>query len=157
MMELELLLPAFLLIPLLGFVVSLLIPQRKEHGIYLAMAIPAAVQSLLAIGFTAYWAIYDRSPLNIKEITLYSSEHYSFFIDLFFDKVTATYLIMSSVLTFMIAVYSRGYMHKDSGYKRYFNTMLLYFFGIQLIIFSGNSPKHLVPNGALSLSASLVQ
>jgi len=156
MMELELLLPAFLLIPLLGFVVSLFIPQRKEHGIYLAMAIPAAVQSLLAIGFTAYWAVYDRSPLNIKEITLYSSEHYSFFIDLFFDKVTATYLIMSSVLTFMIAVFSRGYMHKDSGYKRYFNTMLLYFFGIQLIIFSGNFETLFIGWEVLGLSSFLL-
>lgn len=131
-------LPLFLIIPFLGFLISLAFPKEKERAIFLAMATTALLQAVLAIGFTVYWAIVIREPLNIKEITLYSSEHYQFFIDLFFDEVTATYLIMSSILTFMIAHFSRGYMHKDGGYKRYFNNMLLYFFGIQVIIFSGN-------------------
>jgi NADH:ubiquinone oxidoreductase subunit 5 (subunit L)/multisubunit Na+/H+ antiporter MnhA subunit len=155
-MELELFLPLFLLIPLLGFIVSFLLPERNERAIFLSMGIPAAVQSLLAIGFTIYWAIFDRNPLNIKEITLYSSEHYKFFIDLFFDKVTATYLIMSSLLTFMISVFSRGYMHKDNGYKRYFNTMILYFFGVQVIIFSGNFETMFIGWEILGLSSFLL-
>ena len=134
----ETLLPLFLIIPFTGFLISLLFPQRNERAIFLAMAITAGIQVLFATGFTIYWAIVIQEPLNIKEITLYNSEHYQFFIDLFFDEVTATYLIMSSILTFMIAHFSKGYMHKDSGYKRYFNNMLLYFFGIQVIIFSGN-------------------
>ena len=152
----EILLPLFLLIPLLGFLISVCIPQRKEYSIYLSMVIPAGIQMIFGIAFTIYWALYDRSPLNIKEITLYSSEHYNFFIDLFFDKVTATYLIISSVLTFMIAIYSRGYMHKDNGYKRYFNTMLLYFFGVQIIIFSGNFETMFLGWEVLGLSSFLL-
>ncbi len=134
----ETLLPIFLIIPFLGFLISLALPKNKERAIFLSMSIPALLQIILGIGCTAYWAIVIQEPLNIKEITLYSSEHYQFFIDLYFDEVTATYLIMSSILTFMIAHFSKGYMHKDGGYKRYFNNMLLYFFGIQVIIFSGN-------------------
>jgi NADH:ubiquinone oxidoreductase subunit 5 (subunit L)/multisubunit Na+/H+ antiporter MnhA subunit len=125
-------------IPFLGFIVSLFFSKKKERSIFLAMATATLLQVVFAISFTAYWAIFIKSPLNIREITLYKSDHYSFFIDLYFDGVTATYLIMSSVLTFMIAHFSRSYMHKDAGYKRYFNNMLLYFFGIQIIIFSGN-------------------
>ncbi len=152
----EILLPIFLVVPLLGFFISLLIPQRKEFGIFLSMAIPAGVQTVFAIGFTAYWATSVGSPLNIKEITLYSSEHYKFFIDLFFDEVTATYLIMSSALTFMIAAFSRGYMHKDNGFKRYFNTMILYFFGVQVIIFSGNFETLFIGWEFLGLSSFLL-
>jgi NADH-quinone oxidoreductase subunit L len=102
----ENLLPLFLLIPFVGFVVSLIIPSKNEKGIFLSMAIPVAIQVIVATGFTIYWAMFDQSTLNIKEITLYDNEHYSFFIDLLFDKVTATYLIMSSTLTFMIAMFS---------------------------------------------------
>ncbi len=131
----EALLPIFLIIPFLGFLISLIFPKKMERAIFLAMATPAALQVILAIGFTTYWAIYIKEPLNIKEITLYSSEHYQFFIDLYFDRITATYLIMSSVLTFMIAHFSRSYMHKDDGYKRYFNNMLLYFLAYKLLYF----------------------
>lgn len=134
----EKLLPIFLLIPFFGFLISLSVRKNKERAIFLSMSISALLQILLGVGFTAYWAFVIREPLNIKEITLYSSEHYQFFIDLYFDGITATYLLMSSILTYMIAHFSKGYMHKDSGYKRYFNNMLLYFFGIQVIIFSGN-------------------
>jgi len=152
----ENLLPLFLLIPFVGFVVSLIIPSKNEKCIFLSMAIPVAIQVIVAIGFTIYWAMFDQSTLNIKEITLYDNEHYSFFIDLLFDKVTATYLIMSSTLTFMIAMFSRAYMHKDSGYKRYFNTMMLYFFGVQVIIFSGNFETMFVGWEILGLSSFLL-
>ena len=152
----ENLLPLFLLIPFVGFVVSLIIPSKNEKGIFLSMTIPVAIQVIVATGFTIYWAMFDQSTLNIKEITLYDNEHYSFFIDLLFDKVTATYLIMSSTLTFMIAMFSRAYMHKDSGYKRYFNTMMLYFFGVQVIIFSGNFETMFVGWEILGLSSFLL-
>jgi NADH-quinone oxidoreductase subunit L len=152
----ENLLPLFLLIPFVGFVVSLIIPSKNEKGIFLSMAIPVAIQVIVATGFTIYWAMFDQSTLNIKEITLYDNEHYSFFIDLLFDKVTATYLIMSSTLTFMIAMFSRAYMHKDSGYKRYFNTMMLNFFGVQVIIFSGNFETMFVGWEILGLSSFLL-
>ncbi len=152
----ETLLPLFLIIPFVGFLVSLIFPKEKESAIFYSMAIPAGLQAIFAIGFTAYWAINYSEPLNIKEITIYSSEHSKFFIDLFFDEVTATYLIMSSLLTFMIAKFSRGYMHKDSGYKRYFNTMILYFFGVQVIIFSGNFETLFIGWEFLGLSSFLL-
>lgn len=134
----ELFLPLFLLIPLTGFVASLFIPKKMEKALFYAISIPSGVQTILAIVFTISWSLFYDKPLIIIEITLYNSEHYKFFIDLFFDQVTATYLIMSSILTFMISHYSKVYMHKDEGYKRYFNNMLMYYFGIQVIIFSGN-------------------
>ncbi|MCG8235852.1 proton-conducting transporter transmembrane domain-containing protein [Tenacibaculum finnmarkense] len=152
----EQLLPLFLLIPFLGFIVSLIIPSKNEKGIFLSMAIPAGLQVFFGIGFIFYWLLFNQNTLNIKEITLYSTGDYSFFIDLLFDKVTATYLMMSSTLTFMIAMFSRGYMHKDNGFKRYFTTMILYFFGVQVIIFSGNFETMFIGWEILGLSSFLL-
>lgn len=152
----ESLLPIFLIIPFAGFLVSLLIPSSNEKGIFLSMTIPVAMQVIIGIGFTIYWALYSSGPLNIIEVTIYETSYYTFFIDLLFDKVTATYLIMSSTLTFMIAMFSRTYMHKDSGYKRYFNTMMLYFFGVQVIIFSGNFETMFIGWEILGLSSFLL-
>ncbi len=152
----ENLLPIFLIVPFLGFLISLVFPQKNERAIFLTMAIPAGFSMLFGLWFTINWFLNYSEPLNIKEITLYGSEHYSFFIDLFFDEVTATYLMMSSILTFMIAHFSRGYMHKDPGYKRYFNTMILYFFGVQVIIFSGNFETLFIGWEFLGLSSFLL-
>jgi len=152
----ETLLPIFLALPFAGFLISLIFPQHKERAIFLSMAIPSGLQVLFGIGFTIYWALNYDQALNIKEITLYHSEHYQFFIDLLFDEVTATYLLMSSILTFVIAHYSKTYMHKDDGYKRYFNTMLLYYFGVQVIIFSGNFETLFIGWEILGLSSFLL-
>ena len=62
----------------------------------------------------------------------------SFFIDFDFDKITAVYTFVGSFLTFLVTLYSRAYMHRESGYKRFFNTILFFYFGYNVIIFSGN-------------------
>lgn len=38
----------------------------------------------------------------------------------------------------MISTYSRYYLHREKGYKRFFNTVLFFFFGYNLAILSGN-------------------
>ncbi len=156
MSSMEYFLPLFLIIPFIGFLIGLVISRQNENGIFLSMLIPVVLQIILGIGFTLYWVLFDRSVLNIKEITLYKTSDYSFFIDLLFDKVTAIYLLMSSILTFMITVFSRSYMHKDGGYKRYFNNMMLYFFGVQVIIFSGNFETMFIGWEILGISSFLL-
>jgi NADH-quinone oxidoreductase subunit L len=69
---------------------------------------------------------------------LMKTSHYEFFIDFYFDKVTAVYLFVGALLTSMITTYSRYYLHREKGYKRFFNTVLFFFFGYNLAILSGN-------------------
>ncbi len=54
------------------------------------------------------------------------------------DDITAIFLVTGSFLTFLITIYSRYYLHKENGYKRFFNTILLFFLGYNITIFSGN-------------------
>lgn len=74
---------------------------------------------VLAVGFVVYWLFSGHSSLNIKELVIYSNSSYEFFIDLYFDKVTATYLLVGTFLAYLIMIYSRHYMHKEAGYKRF--------------------------------------
>jgi NADH-quinone oxidoreductase subunit L len=37
-----------------------------------------------------------------------------------------------------VAIFSRYYLHREEGFKRFFNTMLLFYAGYNIIIFSGN-------------------
>lgn len=127
-----------LIIPLTGFFISLLIPKSNEKLLSLAAFGPVGVHFLLSLSFVGAWLYNGMQTFNIKEFVIYSSEGYEFFIDLYFDKVTAVYLLVGSLLTFLITIYSRYYMHREEGYKRFFNTLLFFYLGYNITIFSGN-------------------
>ncbi len=138
-MTLELqLLPLLILIPFLGFVISLFLPDKNETLISWTAFSMVGLHFFFSIAFVAYWLLYGSPILNLKEIVLYESSEYSFFVDFYFDKITAVYVCVGSMLTFMVTLYSRYYLHRESGYKRFFNTILLFYFGYNLAIFSGN-------------------
>ena len=55
-----------------------------------------------------------------------------------FDLVTATYLLTGAYLTMLVTIYSRYYLHRESGYKRYFNTILFFYIGYNIAIMADN-------------------
>jgi NADH-quinone oxidoreductase subunit L len=128
----------FLLSTVVGFVISLLLPPQKER-LLSAVAFSTAGFNLFGfLFFWVYWAWQGFPTLNIKEVELYHTTGYSFLIDFYFDRITATYYLVGSLLTFLITVYSRYYLHRERGYKRFFNTIQLFYMGYNITIFSGN-------------------
>src|SRR6187551_2198527 len=105
----------FIIIPFLGFVLSLFIPGKKETLISWAAFSTVGLHFFLALAFVAHWVLNGHATLNLKEIVLYESSEYSFFVDFYFDKITAVYLCVGALLTFMVTLYSRYYMHRESG------------------------------------------
>lgn len=146
----------FILIPCFGFLISLIIPKEKEKAISNVAFITTLLNAFCILGFTILWVSWGAKSLNIKEIVLYKSEHYVFLIDLFFDRISAVYLIFSSFLAYLIAIYSRYYLHRESGYKRFFNTMLLFISGINIIVLSGNFETLFVGWEILGVSSFLL-
>jgi len=149
-------LPIFILLPLTAFLVSLVIPKRLELVISSVAFVTAGIQLLIALGFTVYWLLNERPDLNIKEFVIYKSENYELFWDIFFDNVTAVYVLVGALLTFMITTYSRFYMHREEGFKRFFSTILFFFLGYNIIIFSGNFETLFVGWEVLGISSFLL-
>ena len=86
----------------------------------------------------ALWLYQGTGILNIREIGIYRYGDYNFFIDLFFDEVGAAYLLIGSFITLLTITYCRYYLHKEEGYKRFFNTILFFFIGYNTTVLSGN-------------------
>ena len=128
----------FLLVPFLGFVVSIFLPEKKEKLISGIAFGTVFIQFLGLVLFIGFWIFNGSEDLNLKEITLLKTDHYEFFIDFYFDKIGAVYLFVGALLTSMITTYSRYYLHREKGYKRFFNTVLFFFFGYNLAILAGN-------------------
>lgn len=131
-------LSVFILLPLLGYAVSILIPNKQENVLSVVAITTTGIHLFLATLFIAIWFWQGRPTLDHKDIVLYQSAGYEFFIDFHFDLITATYLMIGSFLTTMVTVYSRYYMHRESGYKRFFNTLHFFFVGYMVAVFSGN-------------------
>ncbi len=152
----ERLLYIFLLIPAIGMVLSVLISARSERWLSRNAVTTTGLQLLVASAFTVQWLWQGAPDLNIKELVLYRTEGYEFYLDFFFDRITATYLLVGALLTFVIAVYSRTYLHREQGYKRFFNTILLFFFGYNAVIFSGNLETMFIGWEVLGISSFLL-
>lgn len=134
----EQILQYFLVLPFLGFIVSIFLPEKNEKLISGIAFGTVFIQFLGLVLFIGFWISNGSEDLNLKEITLLKTEHYEFFIDFYFDKIGAVYLFVGALLTSMITTYSRYYLHREKGYKRFFNTVLFFFFGYNLAILAGN-------------------
>ncbi len=128
----------FIFIPLAGFFVSLFIPEQRERLISNTVFGIIAINLLLLLGFIFYWMLHGHIPLNLSELVLYESTGYVFAIDFYFDKISIVYLLVGSLLTLMVTIYSRYYLHRETGYKRFFNTILFFFTGYSITVLAGN-------------------
>jgi NADH-quinone oxidoreductase subunit L len=133
-----LLLQLFILLPLLGFVLSVFIPKKKEKILSNIAIGTVGLHLIGTIAFVGYWLMNSHPVLDSKHVTLYKNIDFEFFIDFYFDNITAAFAFVGSALVFLVAIFSRTYMHRDEGFKRFFNTLLFFFTGYNLIIFSGN-------------------
>ncbi|WP_394759526.1 proton-conducting transporter membrane subunit [Flavobacterium sp.] len=134
----EQLLQFFILLPLLGFIISLFFRNRNENAIAGVVITTMGLQLFGLLFFITTWISNGSNVLDIKHFTFYKEGNVEIFIDLFFDKITAVFAFIGTLITFLVAIFSRFYLHRDSGFKRFFNTLLLFFFAYSIIIFSGN-------------------
>ncbi len=152
----EYLLHFFVLVPLAGFIISLLLNEKNEKAISRISAATIGVHLILGSLFVFYW-IFSRHPnLNMKELVVYKSYEYEFLIDFYFDKISATYFLVGAALSFMVVVYSRYYLHREEGYKRFFNTILFFYLGYNITIFSGNFETLFIGWEMLGISSFLL-
>ena len=146
----------FVLIPVAGFLLTFLMPGNKEGIISRVTFISVGIHLLVATIFVAGWLWNGHPSSDHKILTVISSEHYEFFVDFCFDKITAVYLIVGSFLTFLVTTYCRYYLHRESGYKRFFLTVQFFFIGYNITIFSGNLETLFIGWEILGISSFLL-
>ena len=147
---------AFILTSFVGFILSLLIPKKNETIVSIVSYTTIGLQLLGTLFFLGYWLYNGHPEVNVKEFSIFKAEGYDFYIDLFFDEITATYLIIGTLLTFLVTVYSRYYLHREPGYKRFFSILLFFYLGYNIIIFSGNLETLFIGWEILGISSFLL-
>ncbi len=146
----------FIVIPLLGFITSLLASRTSEALLSRIAFVTVGLNVLLVSVFTVWWILAGHATLNLRDFVIFQSEHYEFLIDFCFDKVAAVYLMVGSILTFLVTIYSRFYLHREEGYKRFFNTVLFFYLGYTIVVLSGNLETLFIGWEILGISSFLL-
>ncbi len=146
----------FIAIPLAAFLLTLFWQNKQEKPIVRIVQFTKAFYIVAAIAYAVLWFVNGYTPVNQKLITLYETEHFVFAIQFYYDHITAVYSIAGAVLFFLVSTFSRYYMHRDEGFKRFFNTILFFAVGYNLIIFSGNFETLFIGWELIGLSSFLL-
>lgn len=146
----------FILIPLLAFMASLFFQNKQEKPIARIVLFTKAFYLFAAVVYFVLWLSNGSNPVSKRLLTIYQTDHFVFAIQFYYDLVTAVYSIVGAILFFLVSTFSRYYMHRDEGYKRFFNTILFFALGYNLIIFSGNFETLFVGWEIIGLSSFLL-
>jgi NADH-quinone oxidoreductase subunit L len=145
-----------ILLPLGGWLLMNFPAAQAEKTISRIALATVAIQTVLAIIVIAYWALHGHVPFTKKEWVLYSSHDYEFFIDFYFDYFSAAFVFVGSVLTLLVCAYSRVYMHREKGYRRFFQTILFFLLGYNTTVLSGNLETLFIGWEILGISSFLL-
>ena len=125
------------LLPLLGLLLIMTSDGSENKittiSVWLSRAMGISVASLLTL-----WAIKGFPQYEYQWLMLYQQDDYSFPILFYLDKVGAAYLFCVWTIFAIIVKYCRVYLHREQGYKRFFQTIFGFVFGLNLIVLSGS-------------------
>ncbi len=128
----------FIAIPLLAFFATIFWQNKSERPLGNIVRFTKVFYIVISVTYLVWWLLSGSVPVSYKMATLYQSKDFVFAVQLYYDEITAVFSIVGAFLFFLVATFSKYYMHRDEGYKRFFNTILLFAVGYNFIILSGN-------------------
>jgi NADH:ubiquinone oxidoreductase subunit 5 (subunit L)/multisubunit Na+/H+ antiporter MnhA subunit len=146
----------FILIPATGLILSILCPPQKEGLISKIAFLTVGAEMISFIAYITAWLAEGHPRINSPDWVIISTTSYRFFVDFTFDKISAVYLFVGSVIIFLVTIYSRYYLHREPGYKRYFNTILFFYLGYNIVVLSGNMETLFIGWEILGISSFLL-
>lgn len=81
---------------------------------------------------------YATTPITVVDWNIFSFGEHVVDFKLTIDRVSIYFVLMASILTNIVGVFSQNYLHRDPGFFRFFYLITIFFNGI-LILFMGSS------------------
>lgn len=144
------------LVPIISFVSCILIPRKRERPIFIVAIATMLIELAAFLIFCCLWLGTGASPVLSSVGALYASHSYTFNLTFYFDNLAAIFLGMAIAMTALIFIFSRYYLHREQGFKRFYGTVLLFFIGLSLTILAGNFEVLLVGWELIGISSVLL-
>ncbi len=129
----------YVLIPLLPFAAFLIIGlfglwiRERAHWI----AVPAVAISFL-LSLSTFDDIANGNPIHVMLYSWIASGAFTVDIGLYIDRLTAAMLLLVTVVSGLVHVYTIGYMHGEPGYARFFAYVALFTFAMLMLVMADN-------------------
>ena len=124
------------LLPLLAFVVLSFAGHVLKERAHL-IAVPAVWLSFL-LSVLAFSEVAGGHVLEIPLYTWAASGDLTIRLGLYVDQLTAAMLLLVTIVSGLVHVYTIGYMHGEPGYARFFANIALFTFSMLMLVMSDN-------------------
>ena len=124
------------LLPLLAFIVIGLFGHAIKGRSHL-IAVPAVLLSFL-LSLLAFVEVAGGQTIRIPLYTWASSGDLHIELGLFVDQLTAAMLMLVTIVSSLVHIYTIGYMHGEPGYARFFSNIALFTFSMLMLVMSDN-------------------
>jgi NADH-quinone oxidoreductase subunit L len=124
------------LLPLLAFMIVGLFGHWLKDRSHL-IAVPAVLLSFL-LSLLAFAEVAGGKILKIPLYTWASSGHLHIELGLYVDQLTAAMLLLVTIVSSLVHIYTIGYMHGEPGYARFFSNIALFTFSMLMLVMSDN-------------------
>ena len=129
----------YALIPLLPFAAFLILGlfghwiKDRAH----LVAVPAVLTSFLFSLFV-FDEVAGGKNVTIPLYTWLTSGDLRIELGFFIDRLTAAMLLLVTIMSGLVHVYTIGYMHGERGYARFFAYIALFTFSMLMLVMAGN-------------------
>jgi NADH-quinone oxidoreductase subunit L len=129
----------YALIPLLPFAAFLILGlfghwiKDRAH----LVAVPAVLTSFL-FSLLVFDEVAGGKNVTIPLYTWLTSGDLRIELSLYFDRLTAVMLLLVTIVSGLVHVYTIGYMHGERGYARFFAYIALFTFAMLMLVMADN-------------------
>ena len=119
---------AIVLAPLIGSIIAGLFGRViGRSGAHWITIIGVAISSILSMIAFKYHMFDGGADYNQAVYTWLTSGGINFEIGFLIDPLSVTMMVVVTFVSWMIHIYTIGYMHDDPGYQRFFSYISLFY------------------------------
>ncbi|MCC6708320.1 MAG: NADH-quinone oxidoreductase subunit L, partial [Gammaproteobacteria bacterium] len=133
------LLLAIVLLPLGGAILAGLFGRQiGRSGAHWVTSGSVALSFALSVLVFKKIVLGGEPSYNENLYTWMSNAGVDFHIGFLVDQLTATMMVTVTFVSWMVHIYTIGYMHDDPGYQRFFSYISLFTFSMLMLVMSNN-------------------
>jgi NADH-quinone oxidoreductase subunit L len=124
-------------LPLAAFFINGLFGRRLHHWTGVVASVAVGLAALIAIGvFLEVLATHESTTVTLYEWIGVGDFHVN--VAALVDPLSSVMLLVVTVVSFLIFVYSNGYMAHDHGVHRFFTWLSLFVFAMLILVMADN-------------------
>jgi NADH:ubiquinone oxidoreductase subunit 5 (subunit L)/multisubunit Na+/H+ antiporter MnhA subunit len=125
-------------VPLVMALVLALRAVTSERGVAFVAQNAAAFSAATSIASVVVWIAHAARPLRTPPHVLFEHGDYRFVFELALDLDSVVFLTLVQFTTGMVLRFSRFYLHREPGFRRFFATVLMFQAAMCVLTLAGN-------------------